>query len=191
MLKRLAMYNVEYVLASSDEYAFALDRVAADEVYLEKQIGRFRLYKIVLPAARIEVSTYKPFAFIEAGGLSFRAFAEQWYKNSASFVRPVILADKEELHTSAALRQHLGGIIVSLGESELPPPQYQAWLSLGLPIIFITDQNLEPQAGQSPRVTFLPHFVEWQGWQQIGAVMESVETEPPHWAPSSSQRNPS
>ena len=181
MLTRLGKFNVQYVLASSDGYARALDREPYDTLYLDKQIGWFKLYRLASFAARAEVSSYRPFAFVDGGGVPFRVFAEQWYKDIRLLDRPVISTTIKMLTGGDGLSARIGGVIISAGDAALPRGDYEQLLGLGKPLIFLDGGPAEVAAADAERVSVIPTFSQREGWPALFGELQALESAPPAW----------
>jgi hypothetical protein len=112
MLERLSLYNVEYILLTSDNAEILLNQLG-NKVSLQKRIGDFDLLKLADSRPFIESVSYHPFLFIDEGGMDFRTFSEEWFKLPELFKYPVIYTEKDVDDLSDYDLSQIGGFITS------------------------------------------------------------------------------
>lgn len=108
MIRRLQMYNVEYIIGDSE---FLKEKLGdAGGVTLVKEFDLFYVYKISSVDAKLSVSPTMPPLFVgpyknsitgidqtNESALTWKNFSEQWFKNPVSFEFPIVRSSKERL----------------------------------------------------------------------------------------------
>ncbi len=139
MIKRLGLYNTEYLLISGSDTERMISKLSDKNlISLEKKISTFMLFKLNSFKPLLEATDYKPFLFVDNGGINFKTFALEWYKNTDIFDYPVIYTNKSLDELSDYDLSNIGGFIISLKEnSPLSHEEYQEWHGSGKNLIFL------------------------------------------------------
>ena len=165
MIKRLGLYNVQYVLQTKDGADTILDTV--DEKLIAKLVDKGNISVLELKDFRpfIETTNYKPLLFIDNGGMEFLDFSKEWFKQPALFEMPVIYTKKKLAMIPKEEIEQMSGYIVSMPSGSLVSKNYyQEWLNSGKKLILLNatpDAELAAefkQNGQSSDVEFIKDF---------------------------------
>ena len=165
MIKRLGLYNVQYILQTKDGADTILDTV--DEKLIAKLVdkGNFSVLELKDFRPFIETTNYKPLLFIDNGGMEFLDFSKEWFKQPALFEMPVIHTKKKLPMIPKEEIEQMSGYIVSMPSGSLVSKNhYQEWLNSGKKLILLNatpDAELAAefkQNGQSSDVEFIKDF---------------------------------
>ncbi|MCO6429868.1 MAG: hypothetical protein J5J00_03325 [Deltaproteobacteria bacterium] len=141
MIKRLALFNVEYIVTTSRRYRENLRRRARRSALLLKRSGPFAIFRIKRPTGWNRKLSSAPFLYLEKrGGLSFRRFSEEWYKESHLLSTPVIFTKKSFSELPIEEKRRMAGIIIGsppIGAEFAKDPDVQEALTLGLRVVIL------------------------------------------------------
>lgn len=191
MLQRLQSFGVEYLLASSPTYRHTLAAWAtspprapgAPRVELAAMAGPYQLYRLSGSRPRCEQTGYRPFLFIELGGLPFRRFAQLWYQRAGLLDRPVLWTPLDYERLSPAERRRLGGLILSYPPgSRVSAGDLGPWWSDALPIVAL---QAEPQADARAlrQVAWLPALDGPGGPEALEQALRHFAPDEPRYEP--------
>lgn len=167
-LNELSLYNVEYLLLTKSDAERLVSGVSTSasagteekpKVSLEFTSGDFSLVKLESYKPMIEATTYKPFLFIDKGGMDFLNFAKEWYKAPDLFKYPVIYTEKSLESISKEDFSSVGGIILSYPDDAfISLEEYKYWTSLGKKVIFLNAEASSPNMMDNVNVRFVTDF---------------------------------
>lgn len=202
MLHRLGLYNIRYVLTTSEEYAADLEKLRLStspppstyrpapsiSVALLSRHGPYRLFKIEPARNLVEAINYRPFLFVDQGGKDFRFFAEQWYRRVDLFDRPVIFTHKMFEDLAADERESIGGLILSYPQgTQICAGDIGPWWTTAKPLIVL---NAIPTADAAALkdVLWIPRFDEATGIEHVAEALLNVRPDPVGIVPISALR---
>lgn len=169
MIKRLGLYNVEYLLVTKDVAANLLNAVDRKMIVNEQEIENFSLLKLRDFRPLIETTSYKPFLYIDGGGIDFLSFSKEWFKLPDLFEMPVIYTEREPEDLPMAELEQIGGFIVSLEEGEIVDSgEMEEWLGYGKKLIFLNGVA----DGVDENVKFLSQFGVNIGIEELSQTLE-------------------
>lgn len=181
-LDELSLYNVEYLLLTKSDAEKLVSSMGADagtsggsgvsvgagavsstekesKVSLEFTAEDFSLVKLLYYKPMIEATTYKPFLFIDKGGVDFLTFAKEWYKTPDLFEYPVIYTEKSLGDISKEDFASVGGIILSCPDDTfISLEEYKYWTSLGKKVIFLNAKSSSSNMTDNAKVKFVTDF---------------------------------
>lgn len=158
MLIRLAAYNVQYILAASDAYRNNLHSASRDLLHEIFSSPPYTLFELKKFWPRIEGKIRTPFLFVDAGGLSFRDFTEEWFKRNDLLQRRVVFSKQRYDDLPEEDRDRFPGIIVSRHPSDaLSAEEHDSWLRTGKRIIYLNTTAPEHSL-PTPEALFIPRF---------------------------------
>ncbi|MCO6430321.1 MAG: hypothetical protein J5J00_05620 [Deltaproteobacteria bacterium] len=158
MLKRLAMFGVRYLVVTNREFLphyvhrtasviggvptspFAGDFTAESRslIRLVKSVLPFHIFEIDKPRPLFSAIDYKPYFYVEEGGLSFRSFSELWFQFDRLLDYPVIFSEKSYQSLAETEKQAIGGIILSYKKGRvLSSDDLEPWLATGKKVIVL------------------------------------------------------
>jgi len=160
MIKRLGIFGVEYILISKNSKNSLFVGTDNNDLKIIKETEHFSLIKLSKFTPIIEATTYKPFLFVNEGGLSFRNFSKIWFKSEELLDYPVIYTTKDFSELSDYDKEQIGGLIVSYSSLKaLSEEEYKEWKSYGKKLIFLnTYPNFAFEADDDPGARFIDSF---------------------------------
>lgn len=142
MIKRLGLYNVQYVVTTKDSAKTIMAEADKPLINLLVEIGNFSVLEIKDFRPLIEATNYKPFLFIDEGGMKFLDFSKEWFKTPGLFDMPVVYTKNTLLDIPKNEIAQMAGYIVSMPEkTTISKEEYEKWLATGKSVIFL---NAEP-----------------------------------------------
>jgi len=164
MIQRLGLYNVQYLLTTSGE-AVNLKNVDKKLLSEKNRIGDFVIFELKNYSPLIEATNYRPFLFVNKGGVGFLDFSKEWFKQPKLFEMPVIYTKKALADLPKTETDQMSGFIMSMPSgSEISKDTYDEWLKIGKKIVFLNaapDKNLEEfiqKNGVSDNIEFIKYF---------------------------------
>lgn len=141
MIQRLGLYNVQYIIATKDNAKMLLSDDANKLVASLIDIGNFSVLELKEFRPFIEATNYKPFLFVNKGGMEFLSFSKDWFKTPRLFEMPVIYTKKPLSELPSDETDQMGGYIVSMPEGSFVSTQeYNKWLATGKDIVFLNSE---------------------------------------------------
>lgn len=143
MIYRLRLWSVEFLIASSKHYQRELDALKSRQIEKTFSAGPFSAYRLNNPFPRVRRLHYRPYLFIELGGMDFRSFAEQWYISDRMLASPVIYTEKSFEQLPSHEQAEVGGFILSVpGGFAQPATRILPWLNYDKPVVVVGDAGL-------------------------------------------------
>lgn len=176
MVDRLGLYHVDYIITTTIEYYLKLRELQDDRLVLARRAGHLALFRLIEPRPLLETTAYKPFLFIQRGGLDFRAFSKEWFKLPELHEYPVINTTRDYEDLTSFEKEQIGGLIISWdGMRKLTQKEYRRWTAIDKPIIFL---NAGEQAGmpKTDRVRYVFVFVPWSGGKEFAYYLKTLST---------------
>lgn len=165
MIKRLGLYNVQYILQTKEGADTILDTVDENQISRLADRGNFSVLELKNFRPLIEKTDYKPFLFIDEGGMEFLDFSKEWFKNPELFEMPVIYTKKKLSGIPSREIEQMSGYIVSMPSgSVISEGYYRKWLDTGKKLVILNatpDNELSEifkRDGQSNNVEFINNF---------------------------------
>mgnify|MGYP001561201546 FL=1 len=160
MIKRLELFGVEYILINKEAKDTLFAGPNNNNLTAIKEIGGFLLLKLAEFKPIVEATTYKPFLFVDEGGMDFSTFSKAWFKSVKLFDHPVIYTPKKWDEISLKDKDSIGGLIVSYANLKaLSLEEYNGWKTYGKKLIFLNAYpNFAFEASAYPDVRFVDSF---------------------------------
>jgi len=189
MIQRLKLYGVEYIISCSERFMNTLLNLKDPSVVLEKRFGRFSLFKFDTVRPRFEEIHYKPYLFVNLGGMNFRDFSERWYIEPELFAYPVIYSNKKFSDLSREDQGQIGGLILSWpAHYPITSEAIEPWIGYGKPIVIIDSVphqqvtlpagiSLVPDFGGRFRLRQLLDLISHSELNEIKPVVAKVDSE--------------
>jgi hypothetical protein len=154
-IMRLRMFGIKYLIVDNTRQTpvndFIKSKYNKDLISQKTVIGSFSLLEINDAAPLIGKTDFKPFLFIDSGGIikkiSFASVSLQWEKSGYALDFPIIYTTKSLEKISDYDKSQISGYIVSYrnGKEFCPSSkQMDYWTKQGKPIIFL-DSNADCQ----------------------------------------------
>lgn len=179
MIKRLGLYNVEYVLLTKDSAANLLSNTDKKLLVVDREIGNFTLLRLREFRPFIEATNYKPFLYIDRGGMDFLTFSKEWFKTVDLFEMPVIYTDKSLESLPEEEMAQIDGFIVSLENGEIVDDgELKEWMAYGKKLIFLNGKMEENgKVSLSEDVKFLWPFEVNMGIENVVQMLKEFNHE--------------
>lgn len=165
MIKRLGLYNVQYILETKDNAKTIMEGVKSELITKLIDVGNFSVLEMKNYRPFIESTNYKPFLFINKGGIGFLDFSKEWFKTVDFFEMPVIYTKKNLARIPQEEIQQIDGYIVSMPKgSTVSKSSYEEWLKTDKKIVFLNASPSPELAekfkhnGGSEKVEFVNDF---------------------------------
>lgn len=130
MLKRLGMFNIEYLVTDSMSSEKLIAEASPGMLTLERD-GYFDVIHINEFKPFLEKINYRPFLFLDGGGATFDDFAREWFKRSSLFERTVIYTPKELSKISEYEKSQIGGYVVSFPKDyKMSLDEFNHWIEV-------------------------------------------------------------
>ncbi|MBN8550320.1 MAG: hypothetical protein J0M12_13475 [Deltaproteobacteria bacterium] len=174
MIDRLGFYGVQYFVSAIYESREVLEE--SNKVTLVKKFPSFSIYELKSFSPLIQETNYRPFLFLDHGGMSFRVFTEQWFCHTSLLNRPVIYSPKAYESLSQDDREALGGFIVSWN-SQKPFLQadYDKIVALGKPALILNAAPYDIET-TSRDIVFVPDYTPWSGQKRFVELFSNLAT---------------
>lgn len=154
-VQQLALYNVEYIIASSAELTHALEALPREQIEVSDSSGYFTAFRVKAFAAKVEQFTGRPFLYYEEGGVPFRDFAEEWFLSPQLYGTAVAAAHRPFSELTAEEKAAIAGVIISLPHHRVfSAADYRQWHSLGKPVVIIG--RVAQELRSHPLITSVP-----------------------------------
>ena len=140
MLERLKLYAVEYILVDN--------KIAENMLNIQNDLeeivsfGDFTLLKLLNFRPMIVETNYKPFLFIDQGGMNFIDFSKKWFSNIDMINYPVIYTNKNLEEISENDLSNIAGLIISYKpDTEIEKKSFEYFAEFDKNLIFIGAKN--------------------------------------------------
>lgn len=182
MIQRLGLYNVQYIIATKDNAKMLLSDDAKKLVTSLIDIGNFSVLELKEFRPFVESTSYKPFLFVDKGGMEFLSFSKEWFKTTGLFEMPVIYTKKPLSELPSEETDQMGGYIVSMPEGSFVSTQeYNKWLATGKNVIFLncgaSIELLDGLAGKqiNEKIKFINPFNDSEGKVNLQDMMVAAK----------------
>jgi len=176
MIERLGLFGVEYLISTSYPFFQNLSALPPGQVALQIKSGQVGVFRLNTFRPLLEETEHRPWLFVDQGGISFRAFAEEWYKHPELFGHPVIYSPKGYWGIAAAERRRLGGLIISLPAGYvIGRAEFEGWRALtGDRVVFLgAEPRLDFSAGE--RGLFFSNFSDPYAGSRMSALLLDID----------------
>lgn len=116
VINRLALFSAGYVISSSKIFYNTLYRVPSDTIKLIRKNNKFAVFEITNKHKKFELLDYKPWLFLDYGGMNYQEFSLEWFKNNKLIDFPLIYTEHGLKALSAKEKKQLGGIVISVSK---------------------------------------------------------------------------
>jgi hypothetical protein len=137
-IKRLQVYDVEYILAITKKYKRFLDTAPPNLLEIKERFGSFALYHVKELKGLFSAPKYKPILYIRDSGPSFRDFCEDWWEEFSMLDFTFIYTDKRFETLPEYEKSQIGAIVISkLPDAPVSAAEFEKYKAFGRPFYFL------------------------------------------------------
>ncbi len=172
-LSRLGLFNVQYLLVLQPTANYILSSVPVDVAELKYETGKYSLIELKSFRGLVEQLQYQPMLFVDAGGIDFREFTREWFKQPSLLDFPVIYTDRKITEIPQEELAQVAGLFISLPVgTKLDSVDYKYWKSLNEDVVFL---NAIPDFSVENPDEFIGRFFDGDGVEQLAEFYENFE----------------
>lgn len=136
VVKRLALFHVQYVLTASAGAAEHLRNAPPEMLSEVEHVGGLSLFELKEFAPLLQTAAYRPYLYVGEDGSEFRRFCEQWYQHDRLLNFPVIYSPRDPLKLPEREKAQMGGFVAN-GKARAAPEVLEAFQSSDRPVILL------------------------------------------------------
>jgi hypothetical protein len=175
MIERLGLYNVQYVVVTVDRAKLILNEVDKNLISLLINEGNFSVMEIKKFRPFIEATNYKPYLFVDEGGIKFIDFSKEWFKTPELFNMPVIYTEKALSSLPKTEIDQIGGYIVSMPKNtSISKREYDKWMNADKNVVFL---NAEYSDVIGEKAAFIKDFDSANGREDLIKLLQQENHE--------------
>lgn len=154
-LSGLRLYGVDVAITSSKPWRELFESKLGNEVSKQFESGEFAVFKLANSPPYVEHAKYKPFLFIERGGMSFREFSERWFEISALRDVPVVFSTRDFTQLGREDQAAIGGFVLSFPEGAEPQiGELEGYANQGKSVLVLNGKAAVPLPENARQIRF-------------------------------------